>query len=180
LQPPVRGPFDPVNALAEVYAARDPALAVDVSVEKPRVRINQDYLRFTVTSPRDGYVYVLVVGTNPSDFLLLFPNGADRNNRIAANAPLTLPRASWQMKATGPPGTDRFVVIVSERPRDFGGLGMQKVDVFGRFPAEHAARLPGGGPGSPFAGKPVCPAGAAIDCGGGYGAAEFAIDEVQS
>jgi serine/threonine protein kinase len=169
-------PFDPANALAEVYAARDPSFAVDVTVDKPRVRINQDYLRFTVASVRDGYVYVLVVGTNQSDFLLLFPNAADRNNRIAAGTPLTLPRASWPMRATGPAGTDRFVVIVSERPRDFAGLGMQKVDVFGRFP-EQAARVSSSGRGSPFAGKPVCPGGPAIDCGDAYGAAEFAIEE---
>jgi hypothetical protein len=123
-------------------------------------------------------VYIYTVGTEGNDFHLLFPNARDRNNRIGANEVLRLPRASWPIKAFGPPGTDHFVVMVSDAPRDFGAAGLTDENPFAVFPVAQAARLQAAYTGKTalFAGTPVC---ADTPCAADYGAAAFTIDEVQ-
>lgn len=171
------GPFDPVAALDAVHAGADAARQVTVKVENDRVRIGQDKLRFSVTSSHAGYVYVHMVGTNRADFHMLFPNGYDGENRIAAGATLSLPRPSWPVGAGGPAGTDHFVVMVSEAPRDFQGAGLVAGDPFASFPVARAAQMLAAhrGPAPLFAGVPACPA---APCPEAYGAATFTIDEV--
>jgi hypothetical protein len=83
------------------------------------------------------------------------------------------------MVAGGPAGTNHFVAIVSEQPRDFTAAGLKKVDPFAEFPLETAAEIARSQPAepSPFVGKPVCAAGA--PCSDAYGAAIFTIEESQ-
>lgn len=171
--------FDPINVLDEIYEGRDRQRAVAVTVDKAQVRIGKDHLRFSITSSRPGYVYVLVVGTTGSDFLMLFPNAKDRENRIAANRPLTLPRQTWPLRSTGPAGTNHFAAIVSDSPRDFSIFHLQPADWFGQFPLDRAAQLFREHRGTTplFAGQPACPKGIGADCSDSYGAAVFAIDE---
>jgi len=123
-------------------------------------------------------VYIYTVGTEGSDFRLLFPNARDRNNRIAAGEVLRLPRASWQVEAFGPPGTDHFVVMVSDAPRDFSAAGLVDENPFPAFPVAQAARLQAAYTGKTalFAGTPAC---ADTPCAADYGAAAFTVDEVQ-
>lgn len=171
------GPFDPVAALDAVHAGADPARQVTVKVENDRVRIGQDKLRFSVTSSHAGYVYVHMVGTNRADFHMLFPNGLDGENRIEAGGTLSLPRPNWPIEAGGPAGTDHFVVMVSEAPRDFQAAGLVEGDPFASFPVARAAQLLREHRGATplFAGTPAC---AAAPCPDAYGAASFTIDEV--
>ncbi|WP_288131834.1 serine/threonine-protein kinase [Accumulibacter sp.] len=172
-------PFDPVDMLQEIYQQRDQEHVVAVVPEKAKVRIDQDKLRFRVSSLKPGYLYILMVGTDHKQFNLLFPNAIDADNGIAGDGELNLPRPGWAMTAAGPPGVNRFVAIVSENRRDFTTAGLKKVDPFAEFPikvAERIAREPRSGAGNPFAGKVVCPAGRR--CSASYGAALFAIEEV--
>jgi hypothetical protein len=170
-------PFDPVAALERVFEARDRDYPVNVVPDKPRVRIGKERLRFRVTSGRPGYVYVLMVGTDRANFNLLFPNEVDGNNRIAAGQALDLPRTGWAMTAAGPRGTDHFVAIVSDNPRNFASAGLRKLDPFWEFPAEVAATIDAGAGNEPvFAGKPLCKEGTA--CSARYGAAIFSVEEV--
>jgi tRNA A-37 threonylcarbamoyl transferase component Bud32 len=171
--------FDPVNALDQVFEGRDRNHLVTVLTEKARIRIGRDPLRFRISSAKGGHVYVLMVGTDRNHFNLLFPNAIDDNNRVASQEELKLPRPGWAMTAGGPPGTNHFVAIVSESPRDFTDAGLRRVDPFGEFPPEVASRIARSRAGSPtpFAGKPVCKAQG--DCPAGYGAATFSIDETQ-
>ncbi len=170
-------PFDPVQALDEVFKGRDPNHAVSVSLENGQVRIGQDLIRFTVRTSKPGYLYLLTVGTNRSDFFLLFPNAIDDKNEIRAGRDIQLPRAPWQITAEGPPGTDHFVVIVSENRRDFKSAGLTSFEVFGRFPKEDAERLSRAHSGWPplFAGRARC---ASTPCAEAYGAASFSIEEI--
>ena len=173
----VQKPFDPVAALERVFEARDRDYPVNVVPDKPRVRIGKERLRFRVTSGRPGYVYVLMVGTDRANFNLLFPNEVDGNNRIAAGQALDLPRTGWAMTAAGPRGTDHFVAIVSDNPRNFASAGLRKLDPFWEFPAEVAATIDAGAGNEPvFAGKPLCKEGTA--CSARYGAAIFSVEEV--
>ena len=171
-------PFDPVDILQEIYRHRDPEHVVAVVPEKARVKIGQDKLRFRVSSHKPGYVYILMVGTN-GRFNLLFPNAIDADNGIAGEGDLSLPRPGWAMTPDGPPGSNRFVVIVSDNRRDFSATGLRKVNPFSEFPLEIADRIAheaNFATTNPFAGKVICPASRA--CSSSYGAALFVIDEI--
>jgi len=169
----VAAPFDPVRALDDVFQARNRNHAVTISIEQSQVRIGTDPLRFAIRSSRPGHVYVLMVGTDRSQFWLLFPNALDQDNRIAADTELALPRATWRMVAGGPPGANQFLAIVSDAPRDFSGAGLKRHGAFGAFPLAG----PRAGNGT-FAGKAVCAA-TAPPCSAAYGAAVFSIAEVR-
>ena len=81
-------------------------------------------------------------------------------------------------EAEGPPGTQQFVALVSDEPRDFKDLGTQRDDIFRRFSLTTGAQLyqDYSGPTPLYAGKTVCSAGAS--CSQSYGAAVFSIEEV--
>jgi serine/threonine protein kinase len=170
-------PFSPLAALDAVLAGASPERKVTVEVASARLTIGQDKVSFAVRSPHAGYVYIYLVGTEGNDFHMLFPNALDKENRIAANAALNLPRRPWQVAAFGPPGTDHFVVMVSDMPRDFSAAGLENGDPFPVFPAARAAGLQAGYTGKTplFAGTPEC---ANSPCPAEYGAAAFAIEEV--
>lgn len=115
--PPVAGPVGSLATLNDIYNQRDPR--IDLSVQAPsRLRIDSDLMRFTVRPAVDGYLYVVLLGSDEKSFYLLFPNTLDRDNRLRANQTYTMPRASWQVRAAGPPGVDRLLFVLSPSPRD--------------------------------------------------------------
>jgi hypothetical protein len=75
----------------------------------------------------------------------------------------------------GPAGTDHFVAIVSENPRDFSAAGLRKVDPFGEFPPDVGAssrrrrEARRSSRATPSAQEPVLAR---------YGAAIFSIEEI--
>lgn len=113
---------------------------MNVDPGQPVVRIGQDRLSFTVRSERSGYLYLLMVGTDRSHFYQLFPNALDRNNRIVGGSEITLPRPGWAMVAGGPPGTNRFLMIVAPSPRDFSDAGLRTGSPFSEFDLRAASR----------------------------------------
>lgn len=175
---PEKPPFSPGQMLDDIFDGRNRQHAVTASVEKAQVRIGRDHLRFNISSSKPGYLYVLVVGTNRSDFDLLFPNAVDKNNRVAPGKTMRLPGNQWPMTAQGPAGTDQFIAIVSDQPRDFTDLGVKPDDVYKKFPLDIGAQIYRDYSGSTplYAGKVVCQAGTA--CSQSYGAAVFSIEEV--
>jgi hypothetical protein len=170
----------PIDVLFRIAAAANPAHAVAVEVGAPRVRIGVDRLRFSVSSSRAGYVYLLMVGSDRSQFWLLFPNDVDQDNRIAAGGRLALPRPGWRLSATGPPGTDQLLVMVSEAPREFSAAGLVPRPPFAEFRLDARGRI---GPDTPdaaqrYAGTARCPGRDDSACPRSYGAALFSIEEV--
>ena len=172
-------PVSMTDALAQSPDRRDLAHPVAVTPDKTQVRIGKDKLRFRIQSDKPGYLYVFMVGTDSDHVNLLFPNTLDSKNRIAAGQPLSLPRAGWAMTAGGPPGTNQFVAMVSETPRDFANAGLKNAGAFSEFPKERVAGLlrSNAGGEAVLAGAPVCAAGA--NCPKGYGAARFNIVEIR-
>jgi len=80
------------------------------------------------------------------------------------------------MTAGGPSGTDHFVAIDSDNPRDFSAAGLRKVDPFGEFPPDVAAKLAAQAGSAPlFAGTATC---SREPCSARYGAAIFSIEEI--
>lgn len=175
---PEKPPFSPGQMLDDIFDGRNRQHAVTASVEKAQVRIGRDHLRFNISSSKPGYLYVVVVGTNRADFDLLFPNAVDKNNRVAPGKTMRLPGGQWPMTAQGPAGTDQFIAIVSDQPRDFTDLGAKPDDVYKKFPLDVGAQIYRDYSGSTplYAGKVVCQTGTA--CSQSYGAAVFSIEEV--
>ncbi|MEW9585342.1 DUF4384 domain-containing protein [Paraburkholderia sp. DGU8] len=172
-------PYTPASELERIVTLADPSIHVTATPHSTTATIGKDHLQFKLDSNRAGYVYLFMVDPD-GQYLLLFPNGLDRNNRIEAGQTLSLPRASWPMMAGDPPGPNHFLTLVSTTPRDFSDGGLKPAAPFRSFPADAqqqaaARRSPSY---SPFAGKPRCPGGTA-DCSGPFGAATFTIDAVR-
>jgi hypothetical protein len=160
-----------------VMQGRQPDFSVQATAAQPRLRIGRDRLAFTVDSGRDGHVYVLVGGPDGS-LMLLFPNSRASDNRILAGKPLSLPQPSWPLDTFEPTGTEHFVVLVSEHPRDFSKVSTGREDWFLKLPTGAAALSAGRdhqGAGSVLAGKARCNA---PDCDV-YGAARFTVEVVR-
>jgi hypothetical protein len=170
-------PFEPVRDFERVVAAQSPDFGVAAATTKPQLRIDKDYLSFSVKSEKEGHLYVFVHG---SDGMLLqvFPNAMARSNRVRAGQTLTLPPpgSQWAMKASGPPGVDHFLAIVSAWPRDFSATGLQVQDGYGQATLQaviDAARAHGDA--TPlFLGKAVCDK----ECSDHFGAAVFSSEQI--
>jgi serine/threonine protein kinase len=173
-------PFTASGEFERIAALADPAIQVKVEVPTPRAVIGRDKLNFALVSSHAGYVYVFAV--DPANhYLQLFPNDLDSDNRIARARRLVLPRATWQMEAGDPPGSNQFLAIVSPVPRDFSALGMTHESVFASLSeaAQNTAAAGRSGTYSPFAGVAACREGTSA-CPHEYGAATFKIDIVRS
>jgi len=174
--PPPPTPRTPLESLQSLAAGAAPGFDVTATPKKSEVAIGKDKLAFEVRSKREGFVYVFLLSSG-GEMFLLFPNLLDKYNKITANSPLSLPRASWPMDAGGPAGTNQFAVLVSQHERDFSASGMQNDGVFPQFPLPVLAALEasrGTGP-SPLLGKPACAPNA--PCNDVYGVANFKIVE---
>jgi len=172
---PAAPAFTPLAALDAILAGASPERKVTVEVQSTRVRIG-DKFKFAIRSSHPGYVYLYMVGT-AGDFQLLLPNTRDKTNRIAPNSVLTLPRTNWAFGAGGPAGTDHFLVMVSDTPRDLSATGMVEGELFGDFQIARAAQLQHAYTGTTplFAGVPSCDR---ASCPATYGAAAFTIQEL--
>jgi serine/threonine protein kinase len=174
--PPPPTPRTPLESLQSLAAGAAPGFDVTATPKKSEVAIGKDKLAFEVRSKREGFVYVFLLSSG-GEMFLLFPNLLDKYNKITANSPLSLPRASWPMDAGGPAGTNQFAVLVSQHERDFSASGMQNDGVFPQFPLPVLAALEasrGTGP-SPLLGKPACAPN--TPCNDVYGVANFKIVE---
>jgi hypothetical protein len=117
-------------ALNDIYEQRDARRKVSVKMATPFLKIGKDALDLSVTSSHDGYVYLVMLGSDNKSFYMLYPNDLDQDNAIKAGETLKLPRKSWKITAQGPAGTDRMLVVVSESPRDLSLLGKDKAGPF--------------------------------------------------
>ena len=171
--------FEPLKMLNEIVTGRNAEHEVEAKVASNTVKIGKDDLRFTVRSSKPGYIYVLMLDTERQHLYLMFPNASDKNNKIVAGKAMSVPSPSSKWTAQGPAGLDQFVVIVSDAPRDFKAAGWQAGDPIGEFSFDSARRaFETKSVGSAlFAGEVVCAANAR--CSGSYGAASFAIEELQ-
>jgi hypothetical protein len=172
--------FDPKALLDLVLQNRDIDHRVEVSVDKSRLVIGKDKVRFRLQSAKGGYVYVLILGTN-QELTLLFPNAMDRNNKVRAGQDLVLPAAKWglDMSSEGPSGVNHFVVMVSDQPRDFSGAGLKQGKYFGEFPMNvlRDRFLSSPDAVSILSGNAGCDE-AVGACSSAYGAVKFSIEEV--
>ena len=175
---PARGPFSLVAALEDVVRYSDPLISVNTLADKQSLVIGRDRMQFRVKASEAGYLYVFFSGTDNAHLSLLFPNGIDGNNRIAADSEVVLPRKGWQITAEGPPGVNHIVTMMSRRPRDFASAGLKPDGPIREFDPDTLQRLWASAPagGSPFAGTAQCADAAACDAA--FGATLIRIAEV--
>lgn len=103
--------------LKDIEAQRDPRIRLQVKPGKDTLRIGKDTLELSIQSSHSGYLYLVMLGSDRKSFYVLYPNGLDRDNRIEAGQTRKLPRPDWQLQASGPPGLDHLLVLVTMSPR---------------------------------------------------------------
>ncbi len=113
-----------VATLTDIEQQRDPRMVLDVKLSKPVLKIGKDALDLSIKSSHDGYIYLVLLGSDRKSFYVLYPNGLDKDNRIKAGQTRKLPRPDWQLEAAGPPGTDHLLVMVASSPRQIDRLAM--------------------------------------------------------
>jgi uncharacterized caspase-like protein len=121
-------PAEPVLAslatLKDIEQQRNPRRLVDVKLSKPVMKIGKDSLDLSIKSSHDGYIYMILLGSDAKSFYVLYPNGLDKNNSIKAGQTVRIPKPDWEVKAAGPAGTNNLLVMVSDTPRKLNTLLM--------------------------------------------------------
>ena len=120
--PSVDAPLASLATLKDIEAQRNPMRKLDIKLAKKTLKINQDYLDLQIKSSHDGYLYLVLLGSDKKSFYMLYPNKLDGNNRIQAGKTINLPTQSWQIKAAGPAGVDHILVLVADSERDLKTL----------------------------------------------------------
>ncbi len=173
------------QALRQVFAQRDAKRQITVSTGKNQLLIGKDFLDFSVKSEKSGYLYVALAGSDNKSLYLLFPNGLDQNNQIQAGQTVALPRPNWRVRAGGPAGLDHLLVMVADGPRDLTILGPANTGPFVASLNDSQGRAKLGSllTNSQIVTSQVCNAAAARKsnplCSDAYGAAMFAVEEMQ-
>ena len=171
--------FDVNEQFSKVLSMQSAGFTVDAVPAKRQLQIGRDRLAFSVTSSRDGYVQVIVMGPDGS-LVLLWPNTQSATNQIKAGQTLTLPQSSWALETTEPAGLEQFLIVVSEHPRDYSVLSKEREFYFLKLPTgERADALVGAWDRV----TPLLLGAAAGTCTGStcdvYGAARFTVDVVK-
>lgn len=119
--------------LADIAAQADPRRMPEVSGQAGALRIGRDFLELTVMPQRDGFLYLVLLGSDTRSFYLLFPNALDMSNRVRAGQPVRLPREDWRIRAAGPAGINHLLVVVADTPRSLERLTRVKPDARSPF-----------------------------------------------
>jgi hypothetical protein len=136
--PPAAAPAAPATvnaaqALHDLRAAADRGYQVQITLARNSLRIGKDLLDFSVSTNREGYLYLLQVGSDGKTFNLLFPNKIDTDNAVQPGT-YRFPRDSWRVRAGGPAGTSHLVAIVSPVRKDLS----REMDLSSVFPSSTA------------------------------------------
>lgn len=112
--------------LKDIEQQRNPKRLVEVQVSKPTLKIGKDSLDLSIKSSHDGYLYLILLGSDSKSFYVLYPNGLDKNNQVKAGQTVRIPLPDWEVKAAGPVGTNNLLVMVSDSPRKLNTLTMSE------------------------------------------------------
>jgi len=110
--------------LRDIEGQSNPKRKVEIKLSKPTLKIGKDSLDLSIKSSHDGYIQLVLVGSDAKSFYVLFPNGLDKDNKIRAGQTVNVPKPDWQVKSAGPEGTNQLLVLVTDSPRKFDILKM--------------------------------------------------------
>jgi hypothetical protein len=170
-------PADLHGQFLDVVAHHSLGFDVQAQPERAQTRIDRDELRFSITTSRDGYLYVLMAGPDGS-LAQIYPNDKARNNRVSAHQTVKLPGASWPLKASEPAGLEDFLVLVTAEPRSFAPWSTEKDPAYGFLMLPAKGPATGAAPGAPswLLGQPDC---GRSNCAAEFGAAVFSVEAVR-
>jgi hypothetical protein len=132
----------PLAMLNDLYQSRNPQWSVELKPGKERVNFrNKEIVELGVTSKKDGYLYLVMVGSSNKEGYILFPNEHDPDNQVRAGQSVTLPKLpasgkKWKIVPGGPAGTDHILALVSETPLNLEDAPTQKVGQFKAYKAD--------------------------------------------
>ena len=109
----------PADALQRAASGADAQWHVSAAATSTSLHIGRDALALSVTSERDGYLYVVHAGSDGRSLDLIYPQRAGDPNTVRAGRRFDVPR---QWRSRGPRGTDRLMVLVAETPQRSGDL----------------------------------------------------------
>ena len=115
--PAAAGAVNAAQALHDLRAAADRAYQVQITLARTSLRIGRDLLDFSVSTNREGFLYLLQVGSDGKTFNLLFPNKLDVDNAVQPGT-YRFPRDTWRVRSGGPAGTSHLLAIVSPVRKD--------------------------------------------------------------
>ncbi|MFA7243004.1 MAG: caspase family protein [Sulfuricellaceae bacterium] len=119
----------PQDALMDIYNSRDPKWRVTLTSPKASYKIRQERVELEATSDRDGYLYLILVGSSNKGYLL-FPNEFDQNNAVKSGQKPPLPRTGWKITPGGPAGTDYLLAMLTSQPVKLDDLPLPKAGAF--------------------------------------------------
>ena len=122
------GHVDAAAAMEDFRQTASGEYRVSLSPARDQLRIGQDKFSFSVSSNTNGYLYILLAGSDGKSFYQLFPNDNDKNNYIQAGTH-EFPRSSWDISAQGPAGENHLMAVISPVERKFGDF---KAGIFSR------------------------------------------------
>jgi hypothetical protein len=178
--PPPPPPFEVPREFERVVQAQTAGFAVRAEAAKTELRIGRDEFRFTVTSDRDGLLYVFGYGSDGT-LAQLVPNRRSGVVRVRKGQAWRFPAADrFTLVPDEPPGPTHLLVMVSAQPRTLDGLRLEAAGDVKLYPAK--AALEGlaaayAGPRSVLIGSAACPGGGA--CDDEYGAAVLRFETVK-
>ena len=115
--PIAQGKVTPDKILDLVAAKVDPAVRVEQIPPSP-IKVGTKDIRFRVTSPRDGFLVLLSL-SDAGELVQLFPNQfsrtRDRDGRIRAGAPITMPDAYYGTRFDANTATTGTVIALISR-----------------------------------------------------------------
>ena len=169
--------FDPAAEFERMLAAQTAGFGVKAEPAKSQLKIGVDEFRFSLTSDRDGYVYVYGFSSDGT-LALLVPNNISGAVRVKKGQTWRFPTGNgFVLDSQEPAGLTQMLVMVSTRQRNLEGASPRTegtVKLFPTGPAAAALAAGFAGRGSVLGGQPVCPASG--PCDDEYGAALMRFD----
>ncbi|MBN2290911.1 MAG: DUF4384 domain-containing protein [Pirellulales bacterium] len=100
-------------------------MAVD---KKDRTYVKGERMKVSVTSEKDGYLYLLYKQADGST-KCLFPNRYESDNRIQGGRTIPIPtiKQGFELKCGAPFSREMLVAIVSERPLAVERMGVKSL-----------------------------------------------------
>jgi hypothetical protein len=111
-----------VATLRDIHEQRRRSNPILAKPTKSVLDIGKDDLELTIRSPKNGFLYILLLGSDQESFYLLYPNQLDSNNRVTKNKIIKLPAPSWRIRSAGPPGVNHVLIMVTDEKRDLDAL----------------------------------------------------------
>ena len=89
--------------LTDIVQQRDPRIVLDVKLSKPVLRIGKDALDLSIQSSHDGYIYLVLLGSDRKSFYVLYPNGLDKETASRRAKPENCLALTGNLKRRGHP-----------------------------------------------------------------------------